>query len=360
MGEEKVHTLLSYHELFSQYDLGEGHPYRGSRFPLTYSLLKQKSILKRQDVTLIDPHPASKEDLLRAHDPDYVELILKLASRSAAYDSDTPLSPKILEAAMLMIGGEMEIGARIMEGQAERGILIGGGFHHAGKTFGGGFCFFNDIAVTIEHLRDAFRLQRALVVDFDVHAGNGTSDIYYDDPSVLLISIHQDPRTIYPGTGFIDQIGRGEGEGYNINIPLPPGTGDDTYLYALKEILIPIAREFQPQLILANGGSDAHFADRLGDLNLTVNGFFKVSKLISKASKESSRGRLMLLLCSGYNPQVLAQVWYSLICGILELDQIDVTDPYNPPQEDPTLRQRVEQTLNEIRRTFAQYWSSLR
>jgi len=355
-----VHTLLSYHELFSQYDLGEGHPYRGSRFPLTYSLLKQKSILKRQDVTLIDPHPASKEDLLRAHDPDYVELILKLASRSAAYDSDTPLSPKILEAAMLMIGGEMEIGARIMEGQAERGILIGGGFHHAGKTFGGGFCFFNDIAVTIEHLRDAFRLQRALVVDFDVHAGNGTSDIYYDDPSVLLISIHQDPRTIYPGTGFIDQIGRGEGEGYNINIPLPPGTGDDTYLYALKEILIPVAREFQPQLILANGGSDAHFADRLGDLNLTVNGFFKVSKLISKASKESSRGRLMLLLCSGYNPQVLAQVWYSLICGILELDQIDVTDPYNPPQEDPTLRQRVEQTLNEIRRTFAQYWSSLR
>lgn len=355
-----MHTLLSYHELFSQYDLGEGHPYRGSRFPLTYSLLKQKSILKRQDVTLIDPHPASKEDLLRAHDPDYVELILKLASRSAAYDSDTPLSPKILEAAMLMIGGEMEIGARIMEGQAERGILIGGGFHHAGKTFGGGFCFFNDIAVTIEHLRDAFRLQRALVVDFDVHAGNGTSDIYYDDPSVLLISIHQDPRTIYPGTGFIDQIGRGEGEGYNINIPLPPGTGDDTYLYALKEILIPVAREFQPQLILANGGSDAHFADRLGDLNLTVNGFFKVSKLISKASKESSRGRLMLLLCSGYNPQVLAQVWYSLICGILELDQIDVTDPYNPPQEDPTLRQRVEQTLNEIRRTFAQYWSSLR
>lgn len=309
---------------------------------------------------MIDPHPASKEDLLRAHDPDYVELILKLASRSAAYDSDTPLSPKILEAAMLMIGGEMEIGARIMEGQAERGILIGGGFHHAGKTFGGGFCFFNDIAVTIEHLRDAFRLQRALVVDFDVHAGNGTSDIYYDDPSVLLISIHQDPRTIYPGTGFIDQIGRGEGEGYNINIPLPPGTGDDTYLYALKEILIPVAREFQPQLILANGGSDAHFADRLGDLNLTVNGFFKVSKLISKASKESSRGRLMLLLCSGYNPQVLAQVWYSLICGILELDQIDVTDPYNPPQEDPTLRQRVEQTLNEIRRTFAQYWSSLR
>jgi len=355
-----VRTLLSYHELFSQYDLGEGHPYRGDRFPLTYSLLKQKSIMKRQDVTLIEPHPASKEDLFLAHDPDYVELILKLASRSAPYDLDTPLSPKILDAAMLMIGGEMEIGARIMKGEAERGISMGGGFHHAGKTFGGGFCFFNDIAVTIEHLRDAFGLRRALVVDFDVHAGNGTSDIYYDDPSVLLISIHQDPRTIYPGTGFIDQIGHGKGEGYNINIPLPPRTGDSTYLYALEEILIPVAREFEPQLILATGGSDAHFADRLGDLDLTVSGFFSVSKLISKVSKESSSDRLMLLLCSGYNPQVLTQVWYSLICGILELDQIDVTDPYDPPQEDAALRHRVEQILNEVRRTFAEYWSSLR
>ncbi len=147
-----------------------------------------------------------------------------------------PLSPpQILEAALLIIGGAIEAGKAIYEKRVGRAVALGCGYHHAGRDYG---------------------LRRALILDYDMHFGNETSDIYYSDPDVLYISLHQDPRTIYPGTGFVEQIGTGAGEGYNVNIPLPRGTGDKTYLYALRETFVPLAEEFEPELIIANGGSD--------------------------------------------------------------------------------------------------------
>jgi len=254
-----------------------------------------------------------------------------LAETSRPYDIETPVSPQILEAALLIIGGAVEAGKAIYEGRVGRAVALGCGYHHAGKNYGGGFCLFNDIAVLIEYLRETYGLKRVLILDYDVHFGNGTSDIYYADPEVLFISFHQDPRTIYPGTGFVEQIGKGEGEGYNVNLPLPPRTGDETYLYALREVFIPLAEEFKPELIVTNGGSNSHFADMLGSLGLTVSGFFSLSRTIVGVAEKVCSGRLVLIPGSGYNPTVLPPCWYALTAGVVGLETISVGDPSTPP-----------------------------
>lgn len=215
---------------------------------------------------------------------------------------------------------------------------------------------FNDIAVLVEHLREKYGLKRALIIDYDVHFGNGTSDIYYSDSSVLYISLHQDPRTIYPGTGFVEQIGKGEGAGYNVNVPLPPGTGDQTYLYALKEIFVPLAEEFKPDLIVANGGSDPHFADTLGSLQLTVNGFFNLSQTIAHVSEKVCQNKLVLMPGSGYNPTVLPPCWYALTAGVVGLEAINVSDPYTPPVESDMVRRTFKNTLANLKRILKEYW----
>jgi acetoin utilization protein AcuC len=174
---------------------------------------------------------------------------------------------------------------------------------------------------------------------------------------VLYISLHQDPRTIYPGTGFVWQIGEDDGEGFNVNVPLPPGTGDDTYLYALNEIFVPLAEEFKPEIMVANGGSDSHFADMLGDLSLTVKGFFDVARLIRETANEVCGGKLVLIPGSGYNPNVLPLCWYALIAGIIGLKEINVEDPYPLSKESLQCRRTVERTVDELKRLLGKHWS---
>jgi acetoin utilization protein AcuC len=351
---------MTFHEKFSQYDLGELHPYRGDRFANAIKLFEAQGLFNLPQLIVREPKPASKEDLLRVHEESYVNLIYRLAKENKPYNIETPVSPTILEAALLITGGAVECGKAVFKGEAKRAISLGGGYHHAGRAYGGGFCLFNDIAVLIEYLRAEHGVKRFLVLDYDVHFGNGTSDIYYRDPTVLFISVHQDPHTIYPGTGFVWQIGEGAGEGYNVNVPLPPGTGDSTYLYALKEIFVPLAAEFKPDIIIANGGSDPHFADMLGDLGLTVKGFFGISSLIKETAEKTCGGRLILMPGSGYNPKVLPLCWYALVVGVVGLKEIGITEPYAPPVEPSICRKKVENTLSELKRLLKERWACFR
>jgi len=355
--ERKILKIgIAYDEKYAQYDLGPGHPFRGDRFINAIRFFEAQGLFKLPNVFRLHSQPAQREDLLRVHDSSYVELIYRLGAESRPYDIETPVSPQILGAVMLIVGGAIEAGKVVFKGETNRAVAIGCGFHHAGPNYGGGFCLFNDIAITIEHLRQKYGLKRAMIVDYDVHAGNGTSDIYYGDPNVLFVSLHQDPRTIYPGIGFIEQIGRGSGEGYNVNVPLPPQTGDQTYLYALKEIVLPLAEEFKPELILGNGGSDPHFADMLGNLGLTVQGFFNISRTIVETAEKVCNGRVVLMPGSGYNPEVLPPCWYALTAGVAGLEKIDVRDPYTPPVEPDHVRPKVEGTLRELKRLLKKYW----
>lgn len=347
---------LTYHEKYAQYDLGPGHPFRGTRFKSAVNFFEAQGLLRLKNVVVLKPEPANKQDLLRAHDEDYINLIFRLAEQNRPYDIETPVSPQILEATMRIVGGAIEAGKAISDGRIGRAVALGCGFHHAGPNYGGGFCLFNDIAVLIEYLREKFGLHRAMIIDYDVHFGNGTSDIYYEDPNVLFVSLHQDPRTIYPGTGFIEQIGRGAGEGYNVNVPLPPQAGDESYLHALKEVFVPLANEFKPEIIVGNGGSDSHFADMLGSLGLTVQGFFRVSRTIVETAEKVCRGKVVLMPGSGYNPTVLPPCWYALAAAVVGLERIDVSDPYTPPVEPDYVRPKVEDTLSNLKRLLRKYW----
>jgi len=353
-------TIMTFHEKFRQYDLGEGHPFRGDRFVNAMTFFESQGLLSLSEIVLNEPKPASREELLRIHTEDYVDLIFRLARESKPYDIETPVSPEILEAAMLIVGGAIRCGEAVFGREAKRAVSLGGGYHHAGRDYGGGFCLFNDIAILVEYLRANCGVKRFLILDYDVHFGNGTSDIYYRDPNVLYISLHQDPRTIYPGTGFAWQTGENAGEGYNVNVPLPPGTGDSTYFYALNEIFVPLAEEFKPEIIIANGGSDPHFADILGDLSLTVKGFFNISSLIRETADKVCSGKLVLIPGSGYNPKVLPLCWYALVAGVVGLEEINVKDPYNPPEEPPFCRKKVESTIDELKSLLKKKWICLR
>ena len=355
MSPEKI--ILAFHEKMKQYDLGEGHPFRGDRFSNAMKFFEDQGLLDLPNLVRVTPQPSSKMDLLRVHDEKYVDLIFHLAEEGKPYDFETPVSRSILEAALLVVGSAVECGKAVAERRAYRAIAVGGGYHHAGRNYGGGFCIFNDVAVLIESLRAKFGLKRFLVLDYDVHFGNGTSDIYYRDPSVLYISLHQDPSTIYPGTGFVHQIGEGEGEGFNVNVPLPPRTGDSTYLYVLNEVFVPLAEEFKPEIIIANGGSDSHFADMLGNLGLTVKGFFDLSSIIRETAERVCDGKVVILIGSGYNPKVLPPCWYALAAGMVGLKEIMLQDAYPLPEEPPQCRRIVEKTVDELKRLLRKYWS---
>jgi acetoin utilization protein AcuC len=355
-------TCVTYHEKFQQYDLGVNHPFRGDRFVKAKAFFDEKGLLQSPNTLFIHPNPIKRTRLLKVHTEEYVNLIYHLAEQGKPYDIDTPVSKNIFEGLMYMVGGVTEAGTALFNGNADRAVALGGGFHHAGKDYGGGFCLFNDIAVLVEHLREKFHLRRFLVLDYDVHFGNGTSDIYYSDPSVLFISLHQDPRTIFPGRGFIEEIGEGEGEGYNVNVPLPMRTGEQAYLYALKEVFPPLAEEFKPEIIIANGGSDAHFADHLGSLGLTAKGFFEISQIIGEVSEKVCNGKAALLVASGYNITVLPYCWYALAAGIsgFELNR-DAIEDYYPAPQDPYQNQReAEAVVKKLKEVLKPYWNCFR
>ena len=179
-------------------------------------------------------------------------------------------------------------------------------------------------------------------------------------PTVLFISIHQDPRTIYPGTGFIHQIGSGPGRGFNVNIPLPPGTGDEGYMKVLEEVVAPLAEEFKPQVLISNGGSDPHFMDALGNLFITAKGFYAITSFLRKLADELCGGRYILMPGSGYNPGVLPMCWYALVAGALGVEPEGIEDPREPPREPEYVGKEVEKVISEVKETLEPYWSCFR
>ena len=232
---------------------------------------------------------------------------------------------------------------------------VGGGLHHAGRDYGGGFCVFNDVAVCAEAMLRRKGLERIMIFDSDAHAGNGTMDIFYGEPRVLYVSVHQDPRTIYPGTGFVDQIGEGPGTGYTVNLPLPPGAGDGCMDMVLEGVFKPLAEQFKPQLIIRNGGTDPHFMDGLASLGLTYGGLMAIGEAVSEASEMAGCG-VVDLVCSGYNPRTVAEGWYALLSGEIGADTELIEDALKVA-EDPKLLQMTETVIGSLVKILGDYWS---
>jgi len=303
----------TYHKNYNKYDLGLDHPWIGDRAKKTMDYLEQKNLLEKFEI--FTPKKATEKDLLRVHDKDYVELIKKLSKTGGKLAEDTPAPKGIFDIASLAAGGSILSAEKLFEEFTTVCNPLGG-FHHASRDKSSGFCFFNDIAVTIEYLREKYKLKKFMIVDLDVHHGNGTQDIYIEDPSVVNLSFHQDGRTLYPGTGRLENIGKKQGKGYTINLPLPPGTATGSYLIAFNQIIPPIIKQFKPDIIIYESGVDTYHSDPLADLELTYQAYYYLSQKMQELSKETC-DKLLVLFGGGYNSQSIIICYYNVICGLL-------------------------------------------
>jgi acetoin utilization deacetylase AcuC-like enzyme len=242
---------------------------------------------------------AADEDLARVHDPRFLEALAKLRGRSAYIDPDTFVSPESVEIARLAAGSLVALVDAMIDGPVAKGVaLLRPPGHHATPTRAMGFCLLNNVAVAAAHAR-ARGIDRVAVVDWDVHHGNGTQDIFWRDPHVLYVSTHQFP--FYPGTGGSDEVGAGDGTGFTVNVPLAAGGDDPLYAGAFQRIILPVLEAYAPELILVSAGFDASARDPLAQMDLTAEAFGWMAKELARIAAGSAGGKMALVLEGGYD-----------------------------------------------------------
>lgn len=294
---------MVYHPIYVEHDTGQ-HPESASRLEETVGLLEQSGV--RRQLVEVPALPASVDDLLSVHSSGLVSKIEATARSGGGWlDADTVMSPHSYEAALYAAGGLLQLTEAVVSNRLDSGFaLVRPPGHHATRTEAMGFCLFNNVAIAAKQAARKHGLSRILIADFDVHHGNGTQEAFYDDPTVFYFSVHQYP--LYPGTGRTAEIGVGPGRGTTANVPLPPGCGDDQYLQAFQQILVPLAHRFAPELILVSAGYDAHWADSISYMRVTVTGFAQMVSVLRQLAKDLCQGQLVLTLEGGYHLRALS------------------------------------------------------
>lgn len=350
---------LIYSEKFLGHIPPVEHPEKPSRIVTAYESLVAKGL--KEYVEVKPPKLASEEILTLAHSSEYVNSIKELSKSGGGFlDADTYVSPDTFEVSLYAIGGVV-VGVEEILRNPERHVfaLIRPPGHHAGvngralKAPSLGFCIFNNVAVAAKYLHEK-GIDRVAIVDVDCHHGNGTQEIFADDDRVLFISLHQDPETIYPGTGRLEDVGHGRGEGYTINLPLPPGSGDDVYLMLFKRVIKPILEEYTPKTILISAGYDGYKGDPLGDLYLSSNCYWKLFNELSSLAFKVSSGRLLAVLEGGYG-QGLSRGFPSSIAGLLNRE-LNIEPP---TVSRASVRDKVKNLVKDAKRLLRSWWHSL-
>lgn len=326
-------TAYVYDPLYLEHNR-RGHVESRERLETTIQVLEEQSILDR--LVNVEATPVHMDHLLQVHLQHYVDQAKGVADRGGGnLDPDTYVNDHSYETALLAAGGMLNLVQAVSDGQVTNGFaLVRPPGHHAMPGRGMGFCIFNNIAVAAKYALNEKGLSRILIVDFDLHHGNGTHDVFYDTSKVLYFSTHQYPY--YPGTGNWDHIGRGDGEGFTVNVPLPAGVGDDGYGRIFDEILYPVADRYRPELILVSAGYDAHWADPLGMMQLSVAGYTQLTRTLKEMAQEFCEGRLVFTLEGGYDLQALAHSIAATLRTLL--GDAEINDPLGPsPRPDVSI-----------------------
>lgn len=302
-----------------------GHPESPDRLRAILHVLEEAQTL--DSLHLIEPAPVDRDLLEQIHPADYVDRVRRVSeSGGGRLDADTYLNRASWDAALLAAGGAVDLTRAVLDGELDNGFaLIRPPGHHAEVSRGMGFCLFNNVALAAQAALNA-GLTRVLIVDFDVHHGNGTQAIFYDRADVLYFSTHQYPH--YPGTGPAEATGAGEGEGYTINVPLSAGIGDDGYLRVFQEILTPGVRRYRPELILVSAGFDTHWQDPLAGMRMSVTGFARLAGILRDLAAELCEGRLVFSLEGGYHLEALSHGVHACVRTLLGANDVD--DPLGP------------------------------
>ncbi len=333
---------------FMDHDAGAGHPESPARVE---ALLRMLEADPPVPFRAIAPRPATGEELAFVHERGYIDLVRSTAGKLVPLDQDTAAGPKSYETALLAAGGLLEALDRIMDGTVPNALaLVRPPGHHAEASRAMGFCLFNNVAVGAEHLVRRHGLRRVLVVDWDLHHGNGTERSFYGRRDVMYFSTHQVP--LYPGTGAARSFGHGEGLGYNLNVPLLAGKGDADYLHVFESVLAPVAAQFGPEFILVSAGFDIAAGDPLGRMEVTPGGFGALTASLMAMAGLTAGGRLALVLEGGYDLASLtsgtAEVMRALAGG---------TGPSGgSPRPTPGVSDALRVELREPLRVFGAKW----
>lgn len=289
-------------------------------------------------MTSIPARPATEDELAVYHTRAYIAGIRALANGGplkgpwGEADEDTVLSPGSYSAALYAVGGAMNAVSAVIDGKVRNAYaLLRPPCHHATSNRAMGFCIFNNTVIAAHHAHNAHGLERIMIVDWDVHHGNGTQDAFYSDPSTLFVSLHQ--QDWFPHlAGELEQVGSGAGAGYTVNIPLPPGTGDRGYCAAFEQLVLPIGRQFKPQLIIVTAGQDANWLDPLAQMMVTMDGFRTLSSLMVSLAEEVCEGRLVMLQAGGYSAAYVPYCTLAAVEALIGTD-LGIVDLYATSSE---------------------------
>lgn len=304
----------------AEYDFGPGHPLAPVRVQLTIALARALGVFDHANVAVVEPDAIDDELLLTVHDERYLGAVQagQPDMRFGLGTADVPVFAGMHKASRRVVGATVAAARAVFEGSALHGVNVAGGLHHAMPAAASGFCVYNDPAIAIRWLLD-HGVERVAYVDTDVHHGDGVQEIFYDDDRVLTISLHQNGRTLFPGTGFPEENGRPRAEGCAVNVALPPGTTDAGWLRAFHAIVPPLVREFAPTILFSQHGCDGHRLDPLAQLALSVDGQRAAAVAIHALAHEVCDGRWVATGGGGYAlAQVVPRAWTHLLaeaCG---------------------------------------------
>ncbi len=337
-----METGLVLDERYTEHDTGQGHPERPQRIEVLLSSIGQAPGLRR-----LEPRLATAEEITLIHEGGHFESVAgtRGVARSA-FDADTPVSAASFDTACLAAGGLLNLIDEVMAGRVRNGFaMVRPPGHHAERDRAMGFCLFNNIAVGAAYLRQRHGLERVLVMDWDVHHGNGTQHSFYRDPGVLFLSTHRYP--FYPGTGALDEVGSGEGVGYTVNIPLPGGFGDADYEAAFEAVVAPIAEEYAPQFVLISAGFDPHARDPLGGMAVTEAGFARMARTLLGVAERCAGGRCVAVLEGGYDLEAIRNSSAAVLSQLMGA---------TTPIPEAVGESRAAPVIEAVRRVQREYW----
>ena len=339
-------------ERYLNHQMGDYHPESPQRLEVIYDMLKDPDM--EGHFKEVPVRRAEKDELLLVHSPDYVARIAATEGKEYTYlDPDTQASPGSYEAALLAAGGLCQAVSMVHSGELTNAFaLVRPPGHHAEKDRAMGFCLFNNVAVGARYAQEHLKLRRVLVVDWDLHHGNGTQHSFEDDPSILYFSTHQYPY--YPGSGSFSETGTGKGEGFTVNVPLSVGCGDGEYVGIFEKIFKPIALEFGAEIILVSAGFDIYMGDPLGGMDVTPSGFAALTRSIMEIADSCCGGKVVMTLEGGYNLQGLRDSVMAVLKELAGLSKTSTTDLL--AKADQQTLDHVAKRVNEVHH---QYWKSL-